>query len=141
MIAGRMLERLAMLDLSDDQRRVAAQQDRLLISVRHHLSCLLNTRAGSVPIDPDYGVPDLSVGPGAGELHNADAMAQALLAVIYRYEPRLLNPQLRIALSGGDNLSTRLTLTGDVLDSVGKRPVSLTGTIAGDGVIELDSIE
>jgi len=32
------------------------------VSVRGHLWRLLNTRRGSVMIDPEYGVPDLALG-------------------------------------------------------------------------------
>lgn len=137
----RMLERLATLDLSDDQLRVWQQQDQAAISVRNHLMSLLNTRAGSVPIDPDYGVPDMSVGPGSSEFPNADSMAQALLAVVARYEHRLNQPKLQVVLSQGDNISTRLILEGVIEDAGTMRAISLQATIGGDGVVEFDPIE
>ncbi|WP_221795110.1 type VI secretion system baseplate subunit TssE [Oceanobacter mangrovi] len=139
-MALRMLERLATLDLSDDQRRVMAQQDLLLISVRHHLTRLLNTRAGSVLVDPDFGVPDMSSGPGNSVMVNADMMAQAMLAVVHRYEPRLHQQSLRIVLSNDDNVSIRLSLDGFLLDNGKQRPVSLKGVVSSDGTIEFDPV-
>lgn len=140
-MAPRMLERLATLDFSDDQLRVWQQQDQILISIRSHLAALLNTRAGSVPIDPDYGVPDMSVGPGSSEFPNADLMAQALLAVVARYEHRLRQPRLQVVLSHADNISTRLILEGSIEDAGTIRAISLQATIGGDGVVEFDPIE
>lgn len=140
-MTSRMLERLATLDLSDDQIRVWHQQDQALMSIRNHLSSLLNTRAGSVPIDPEYGVPDMSVGPGSSEFPNADVMAQALLAVVARYEQRLNKPRLQIVLSHADNISTRLILDGEIEDGGSMRAISLQATIGGDGVVEFDPIE
>lgn len=141
MMAARLLERLAMLDLSDDQRRGLQGQDLLLKSIRQHLLRLLNTRAGSVLIDLDYGVPDLSTGPGNTELPGAEVMAQALLAVIHRYEPRLDKPRLGIVLSHADNIASRMILDGWIGQGQERRPLHLEGTIGADGIVDMDPIE
>jgi len=140
MIAGRMLERLAALDLSDDQLRLRSQQDNLLISIHGYVGRLFNTPVGSVQVDHEFGVPDLSAGPGNSEILNPDMMAQALLAAIHRYEPRLLEPKLQVVLSHADNVSTRLVLDATAMDDGVKRSIRLQGTIASDGTIELDPV-
>jgi type VI secretion system protein len=140
-MAARLLERLAMLDLSDDQRRMLGVQDTLLVSVRTHLLGLLNTPAGSVRTDPDYGVPDLSTGPGNLDLPAVEVMAQALLAVIHRYEPRIVRPTLKVVLGHADNIAYRLVLEGQLGSDDERRPLRLEGTIGADGAIDLDPIE
>jgi type VI secretion system protein len=56
----RLLERIANWSEADAERTSQTQVDILVRSVNDHLSRLLNTRQGSVPIDPHFGVPDFT---------------------------------------------------------------------------------
>ncbi|MCF5674343.1 type VI secretion system baseplate subunit TssE, partial [Pseudomonas syringae] len=53
---GSLFERLA----GHNTQRGLDNEERLMISIAAHLSNMLGTRAGSVKMLPDYGLPDLN---------------------------------------------------------------------------------
>lgn len=62
-------------------------------SVSLHLSCLLNSRRGSLIHLPDYGVPDLA------EIYqdlpySVNRLMQSIKQTIEKYEPRLTNVKI-----------------------------------------------
>ncbi len=87
--------------LSEPTAPAADPDQELLESVRDNLQVLLNTRQGSVPHLPDYGLPDLSqVFAHAPEC--LEYLRQSVLIAIRRYEPRLANVQVS-TLEGDDD--------------------------------------
>ncbi len=62
----------------------------VVLSIREHLTKLVNARQGSLIHLPDYGLPDL------GEIYqklpeSLETLRFALNNLIYRYEPRIKN--------------------------------------------------
>jgi type VI secretion system protein len=81
-----LLERIKALE---DARPGATEGQTLERSLVRHLNSLLNTRRGSVPIAPDYGIADVTdLGRSFTEETVAEFTAE-LERVIMRYEPRL----------------------------------------------------
>jgi type VI secretion system protein len=63
--------------------------------VMEHLQRMLNTRAGSAPTAPDYGIVELSeMLHDFPEAHSI--MQRAIKNTIVKYEPRLKNVQVRV---------------------------------------------
>ena len=91
MIRERILERLT----SAEEPRLNAGLTPSAIVIRSivvHLSGLFNTRRGTVPIDEQYGMPDLSNIAGSFAVGYSDMIEQEILEQIRQYETRLINP-------------------------------------------------
>jgi len=89
-----LLERIGAMGNTRDK---ATRRQRLERSLARHLTSMLNTRRGSVPIAPDYGIADVTdLGRSFTEESVADFKAE-LERVIMCYEPRL--SAVRVAYS------------------------------------------
>jgi len=137
----RLFDRLSYLDLSDDQKRVQVKRDRVLESIRHHLSGLFNTARGTVLIDAEYGLPDMSMGPGSNQVHGVDVMAQILLETINHYEKRLIKPQVKVTLNNADNSSIVFAILATIEQPNETREVTMTGAVIANGSFVFDPID
>lgn len=112
----RLLERLSVLE----EPRLAAGRapDRLLRdSIVEHLRRLLNTRAGSVPIDPDYGMPDMSNIAGSFALGTTESLSEAIVRQVSRYEPRFRQPRITVEKETREVITLRFELSGMITTS------------------------
>jgi type VI secretion system protein len=62
-------------------------------SIREHLSILLNTRRGTLPHIPDYGLPDTSQ-VSLKDMNTIFRFGKELEETVRKYEPRLM--QIRV---------------------------------------------
>ncbi|HCP78697.1 MAG: type VI secretion system baseplate subunit TssE [Pusillimonas sp.] len=83
-------------------------------SIVGHLRKLLNTRAGSVPIDPNYGLPDMSNIAGSFALGTTESLSESIIRQVVRYEKRLLNPKIAVEEEKRDVITLRFELSGQV---------------------------
>lgn len=109
----RLLERLSALE---DPRQFAMRSpDRQLRdSIVLHLRQLLNTRAGSVPVDPNYGMPDMSNIAGSFALGTTESLSEAIVRQVSRYEKRLQGPQVTVEEEKREVITLRFELAGKV---------------------------
>src|SRR3546814_16427672 len=77
-----------------------------------HLRRILNTRQGSVPIDPLFGVPDFTNLAGSFASGTTGQMIEDMNRMIQRYEPRPRQPQITYAESPDEGLSLAFPITG-----------------------------
>lgn len=100
--------------------------------VRNHLALLLNTRRGSVPTQPEYGMPDV-----AGFYSEYPAsLAELRLVVeelIKRYEPRLDNVRVRIMESDHKEFRVSLLISGEIEEEGEVATVQYRTTISASG--------
>ncbi|HPS78520.1 MAG TPA: type VI secretion system baseplate subunit TssE [Thermoanaerobaculaceae bacterium] len=91
--------------------------------VRDHLMLLLNTRRGSVPHLPGYGLPDVSefYQDYPGSLAELRRLVEQL---IDRYETRLVNVQVRLLESDSTEFRASFLISGDL--EVDDQPVRVT---------------
>jgi type VI secretion system lysozyme-related protein len=87
-----LLERIAAAE--SPQISAAQQRRRLEKSLVRHLSSMLNTRRGSVPIAPDYGVADVTDLGRSFTEESIEEFKTELERVIMCYEPRLSAVQI-----------------------------------------------
>ncbi|MBF22246.1 type VI secretion system baseplate subunit TssE [Neopusillimonas maritima] len=108
-----LLERLSALE---EPLLVAGRSvDRQLRdSIVGHLRKLLNTRAGSVPIDPNYGMPDMSNIAGSFALGTTESLSESIIRQVVRYEKRLLNPKITVEEEKREVITLRFELSGQV---------------------------
>ena len=104
--------------------------------VRNHLALLLNTRMGSVPDLPDYGLPDVSTFytdyPGSlAELRGL------VLRVVEKYEPRLSNVRVKLLESDATEFRASFLISGE-MDQEGETvAVQYRTTISNNGQVAL----
>ena len=104
-------------------------------SVRDHLVRLLNTRRGSVQIDPEYGVPPLAAGQGSRLLSDHGRMARLLEQVISRYETRLASVRVRVGQARGADTALSCRVEGELIAAMGGDSITLNATLLTDGTL------
>ncbi len=93
MVKERLLERLVRQSALDKNDRRSAEELGKN-SIVSFLTKLLNTRQGSVPIDPDYGMPDMSNIAGSFASGSISDIQRDILRQISVYEKRFLQPRI-----------------------------------------------
>lgn len=109
----------------------------LLQSIRDHLVLLLNTRQGSVPHLPDYGLPDLSIVYNSFP-ESIEFLRRSIEDAIKRYEPRLA--RVRVELKGAESMvfEATFTITAEFQEDEGvSRNLCLQTTISNTGKVDV----
>jgi type VI secretion system protein len=132
----RLLERISSLDPDDDAGRTT-RVETLVSSILGHLQRILNTRQGSVPVDPDFGVPDFTNLAGSFSTGTTDQIIQDMGRMIQRYEPRLRRPNVAFAATQEEVLSLAFSISGTVNVDDREIPVRLASHVASNGKVSL----
>lgn len=109
----------------------------LIDSVITHLRCILNTRQGSVPLDPLFGVPDLTNLAGGLSAGSVRDIELSIRQVITRYEPRLRAPQVVLRADPGDPMSLRFDVDGRLEVDGQEIPLQLSTIVGGNGKVSV----
>ncbi|MDR2055483.1 MAG: type VI secretion system baseplate subunit TssE [Desulfovibrio sp.] len=110
---------------------------RLTHSLVRHLTAMLNTRRGSVPIAPDYGIADLTdLGSSFTEQSVAD-LKQELERVIMRFEPRLTDVRVEYKPRTDMPLAAIFSLSATVQTKNGPSPLRLETILDAAGAVRL----
>ncbi|HUH40758.1 MAG TPA: type VI secretion system baseplate subunit TssE [Castellaniella sp.] len=137
----RLLERLTLLE--DPARTAGMPHDRILRdSVVRHLEHLLNTRAGSVPIDHEYGMPDMSNIAGSFALGTTESLSEAIVQQVSRYEPRLRNIRITVEQEQREVITLRFELRGLLASGrsgVPDQPLAMTIRVNSAGRIFVEA--
>ncbi len=131
----RLLERIMNAE-RPGQTRGGSPLARKVGSVGRYLGRLLNTRQGSTETAPDLGLPDITNFAHMGG-EEVETLERAMADVISRYEPRLVdvqvryNPEANSAFSMAFSLSARIDSEGSLV------PVLFETVLMPDGRIEI----
>ncbi|WP_027183272.1 type VI secretion system baseplate subunit TssE [Desulfovibrio inopinatus] len=134
----RLLERIRDFE-KNTTRSGEIDPQRLLQSVMRHLQKLLNTRQGSVPIDPEYGLADftdLATNFGTDIMQELE---ENISMAIMRYEPRLADVDVEFDRDPADALSLRFKIKGRIAVESLKTPVVFESVVQSDGKISIMS--
>lgn len=116
---------------------LAVDPSALLEDVLGHLRELFNVRQGSVPIRPDYGMPDFNdvihAFPAAAEILRAEIVRQ-----IEKFEPRLDEVTVRYVPSPERPLSMIFQIAA-ILPLEGAGRISVETEVAGDGMVRVSA--
>nr|WP_314488868.1 type VI secretion system baseplate subunit TssE [uncultured Pseudomonas sp.] len=132
----RLLERISALELGTERSRLT-QSQVLLDSLMEHLRRILNTRQGSVPMDPEFGVPDFTNLAGTFATGETAQIVESMTRMVARYEPRLKSPRISVAENSREVLSLSFTLDGLVAIDDRDIPVHLSTLVSSDGRVSL----
>ncbi len=106
-VTGRFLNGEPVTDSEGDEAR--------LHSVLDYLTRLFNTRRGSVPHLPDYGLPD--IGEVYAEMPTSlQGLKRALVEATRRYEPRIDNVDCRIEQVSDAEFRVQAVLTARMVE-------------------------
>lgn len=142
----RLLERLSTgyiraKNLSPLQTRESGTREDLLVaSVTNHINAILNTRKGTVQIDPEYGLPDFTHLPGNFASFETEAIAKTISSLIKRYEPRIKDVSVSFRGSAKDSLSLLFVLAGTIVHREKRIPLRFLTQLMPDREIRV-SIE
>jgi type VI secretion system protein len=129
-----LLERIAAAESAGDG---ATEQQRLERSLARHLTSMLNTRRGSVPIAPDYGTSDVT---DLGRSFTRESVAEfkaELEQVIMRYEPRLASVRVDYTPRPDMPLSAVFEIEATVGTEYGRQTLRFETMLDATGTVRL----
>ncbi|NYT85128.1 type VI secretion system baseplate subunit TssE [Pollutimonas harenae] len=132
----RLLEHISSLG-AEGGRGQNSRSEILVNSILEHLRRILNTRQGSVPVDPEFGVPDFTNLAGSFSTGTTDQIVQDMSRMIQRYEPRLRQPQIVFTANRDEVLTLAFSISGTVNVDDREVPVRLTTQVAANGRVSL----
>lgn len=133
----RLLERIAHLEMGNTPESKQTNEQRLICSIQSHLLRILNTRQGSVPIDPNFGVPDFTNLAGSFSAGSTPEIVHDLTRMIQLYEPRLMQPKITVAEADNEVLSLSFQLEGVVRIADRNIPIRLATRVSASGKVTL----
>lgn len=132
----RLLERIASWE-AGEERTNQTQVDLLVRSVMNHLTRLLNTRQGSVPIDPLFGVPDFTNLAATTAMGSTRDIEEEIRRMVLRYEPRIKSPRVTLNREETDVLSIRFALEGALEVDDREIPLRISTTVGANGRVNI----
>lgn len=103
-----LLERIRSLE-RDPSRRGGGDRGRLLDSILAHIRRILNTRRGSVPIAPDFGIPDM-LDVLQSYPDSVREIERSIRTAIQGFEPRLAGVRVTFIPQEDDVLALRFAI-------------------------------
>lgn len=129
-----LLERISALG---KPRTGMAERQRLERSLSRHLTALLNTRRGSVPIAPDYGIADVTDLGRSFTEESVEEFKAELERVIMRYEPRLSSVKVEYTPRPEMPLSAVFTIEAAVNTEYGRQTLRFETMLDATGAVRL----
>jgi type VI secretion system protein len=113
MLNERMLERIKRYESGPVANQVGTSRQQIVkASIIKYLSHMLNTRKGSVPVDIEYGMSDLSNIAGTFAAGSIGGIEQEIIQKITRYERRLLSPKIKELVETREIITLKFALSG-----------------------------
>jgi len=134
MAEERLLERI--YNLENPESQVGTGISRAISSVLNHLNLLLNTRKGSVLLDLEFGIPDLTNFPSESMETMGQKMATEIQHFISKYEPRLTRVKIIYETNPRQELSLHFRLEG-FLKEKGNIPITFETWIDPNGQVKI----
>lgn len=132
----RLLERIALSD-KEIGRTHATSTHQLIQSILNHLTCILNTRQGSVPIDENFGVPDFTNLAGSVISGTTREIIDNIEKMIESYEPRLKKPLVKLVEDEKSLLSLTFSINGFIKVDNQDIPIKLSSKVLASGRINI----
>ena len=103
----------------------------------NHLARLLNTRQGSVQIDPLFGVPDFTNLAGGMAAGSTREIEEEIRRMVLKYEPRIKSPKVTLNREETDVLSIRFALEGTLEVDNRDIPLQISTTVGANGRVNI----
>lgn len=135
---GTLLERISAME-KGRQDLGPRSMGRLERSLVRHLTALLNTRQGSVPMAPDYGVPDFTDLGSSFSTESIPALREDLERIVLAYEPRLSNVRINYTPRPDMPLAAVFRLEAEVMTGEGPRRLAFETILDATGKVRLQT--
>jgi type VI secretion system protein len=132
-----LLERVHALEKEGPDKLALFSPARLQRSLVRHLTAMLNTRRGTVPIAPDYGIADLTDLGSSFTEEGVGDLEKELADVIMRYEPRLSQVRLQYTPRPDLPLAAVFRLEATVMIGNSPSPLRFETILDATGVVRL----
>ncbi len=137
MVEQRLMEKIISMEKNFHEQKKDDKTETLISSVTRHLKQILNTRRGTVLIDPDYGMPDFSDLPVDLASAKTNIMKDRIKQVVEKYESRIKDVVITIDAKTDNNLSIHFGLNGTIIHENIKIPINLITTLGPDNKFDL----
>lgn len=125
----RLFERVRRIE-ENPSVRDSLQEHELRESVLQHLSRLLNTRKGSVQMNPEFGMPDFT----NMTTNRMSFLAKSIQEMINLYEPRLTDVNVTLIEDQDDPFSHSFSVSATLLAEEGSNSgIKFQTIVNGDG--------
>jgi len=120
-------------------RRLDVDSGTVVNSVLEHLVRVLNTKKGSVEIDPEFGVPDLTNMSSSFSSESIPELEEAIKNVIVNYEPRLKEVSVHFQTQQDDLLALRFSISAKLVTDEKGKPIIFETIVDSDGQVKVTS--
>jgi type VI secretion system protein len=135
-----LLERIHAMEKGDAQFG-AHGTERLYRSLIRHLRAMLNTRRGSVPIAPDYGIADMTDLGSKFTEESMEDLKTDLERVVKRYEPRLYDVRAEYTPRADMPLAAVFSLEASIKTDNGIVPLRFRTILDAAGTVRFQGEE
>lgn len=129
-----LLERIGTLE---NKRDGLTDRQRLERSLVRHLTSLLNTRRGSVPIAPDYGIADVTDLGRSFTEESITEFKKELERIIMHYEPRLSRVRVEYTPRPDVPLSAVFAIEAAISTEYGEQTLQFETMLDATGMVRL----
>ena len=129
-------ERLRALE-ADPGRRGRQNSDAVLNSIIWNLGKILNTRKGTVLLDPDFGLPDYTNFGASFSEETIGVLRRSMEKLVRRYEPRIQQLRIQPHQVLPDELELAFDIVGVVSMEDGALPVNMKTYILCNGEVRI----
>jgi len=119
------------------ERRLDADPGTVVHSVLEHLVRVLNTKKGSVDIDPEFGIPDLTNISSSFSSESIPELETAIKSVIVRYEPRLKDVNVHFQTQQDDLLTFRFSISAQLVLDEKEKSIVFETIVDSDGQVRV----
>lgn len=114
----------------------AYDEREIVASVHEHMINMLNTRQGSVPAQPHYGLPDFN-DIAKRFPDSIQELKREILRCIHKYEPRLGNVEIHYVADGQHPLDMSYEIKADILVGSQKSKIMFETTMHASGHVDV----
>jgi type VI secretion system protein len=135
-----LLERVYAME-KGDARFGTHSTERLYRSLIRHLRAMLNTRRGSVPIAPDYGIADMTDLGSKFTEESVDDLKADLERLVTHFEPRLHDVKAHYTPKADMPLAAVFSLEASIRTENGSVPLRFQTILDAAGTVQLKGEE
>ncbi len=137
-VKQRLLERIRKMEDSPEARLTTSATD-VLDSVLEYLQKLLNTKKGSVDIDNEFGVPDLTNISSSFTDDAIPGLESSIKKVIEDFEPRLKDVAVKFVTEQHDRMKLRFSISAKLATEDKAGQIIFETIVDSDGQIKVTS--
>ncbi len=135
-VKERLLERIRKLEASPEKRLTASATD-VFDSVLEYLQRILNTKKGSVDIDTEFGIPDLTNISSSFSDEAIPGLEAAIKKVIEDFEPRLKDVGVHFVAEQHDLMKLKFSISAKLATDDKSGQIIFETIVDSDGQIKV----